>query len=183
MFPCAAFGGAISAYRLAQAGIQTTVLERGCRWPTDPWRKIHATDFFPDGRAFWHRTSAKHLTGLTMNFDKFGGILDVTEYENIDVWRGACVGGGSNAIGLFYPFLKDSSVKMLGVDARTPAHAASSSRDGYVPLLFTWLEIDPATIDAPERAPFVELGLVSCFSFLRGASDAVDLVTAARALG
>ena len=25
------FGGAISAYRLAQAGIQTTVLERGCR--------------------------------------------------------------------------------------------------------------------------------------------------------
>lgn len=89
------FGGAISAFRLAQAGIQTTVLERGCRWPIDPWRKIHATDFFPDGRAFWHRTSAKHLTGLTMNFDKFGGILDVTEYENIDVWRGACVGGGS----------------------------------------------------------------------------------------
>ena len=35
----------------------------------------------------------------------------------------------------------------------------------------------------PGRAPFVELGLVSCFSFLRGASDAVDLVTTARALG
>jgi tryptophan synthase beta chain len=29
----------------------------------------------------------------------------------------ACVGGGSNAIGLFYPFLQDSSVKMLGVEA------------------------------------------------------------------
>lgn len=29
----------------------------------------------------------------------------------------ACVGGGSNAIGLFYPFLEDSSVKMLGVEA------------------------------------------------------------------
>ena len=29
----------------------------------------------------------------------------------------ACVGGGSNAIGLFYPFLGDSSVKMLGVEA------------------------------------------------------------------
>ncbi len=35
----------------------------------------------------------------------------------------------------------------------------------------------------PTRAPFVELGLVSCFSFLRGASDAVDLATTARALG
>jgi tryptophan synthase beta chain len=29
----------------------------------------------------------------------------------------ACVGGGSNAIGLFYPFLEDSQVKMLGVEA------------------------------------------------------------------
>ncbi|MFM1767525.1 MAG: tryptophan synthase subunit beta [Verrucomicrobiota bacterium] len=29
----------------------------------------------------------------------------------------ACVGGGSNAIGLFYPFLNDPTVKMLGVEA------------------------------------------------------------------
>ena len=29
----------------------------------------------------------------------------------------ACVGGGSNAIGLFYPFLEDAAVKMLGVEA------------------------------------------------------------------
>lgn len=29
----------------------------------------------------------------------------------------ACVGGGSNAIGLFYPFLQDKSVKMVGVEA------------------------------------------------------------------
>ena len=45
------------------------------------------------------------------------------------------------------------------------------------------IELDPDLIDAPPRAPFVELGLVSCFSFLRGASDAVDLVIAARTLG
>ncbi|WP_298466154.1 error-prone DNA polymerase [uncultured Erythrobacter sp.] len=45
------------------------------------------------------------------------------------------------------------------------------------------LELDPDLIEAPERAPFVELGLVSCFSFLRGASDAVDLVMTARTLG
>ncbi|WP_298189066.1 error-prone DNA polymerase [Novosphingobium sp.] len=36
---------------------------------------------------------------------------------------------------------------------------------------------------APARAPFVELGLVTCFSFLRGASDPVDLVLAAHRLG
>ncbi|QFT55773.1 Tryptophan synthase beta chain [Microbulbifer sp. THAF38] len=29
----------------------------------------------------------------------------------------ACVGGGSNAIGLFHPFLNDSEVKMFGVEA------------------------------------------------------------------
>ncbi len=29
----------------------------------------------------------------------------------------ACVGGGSNAMGIFYPFIKDKSVKLIGVEA------------------------------------------------------------------
>ena len=42
----------------------------------------------------------------------------------------ACIGGGSNAIGLFHPFLDDPSVRMFGVEAAghgidTDAHAAS----------------------------------------------------------
>ncbi|WP_133138654.1 tryptophan synthase subunit beta [Legionella genomosp. 1] len=42
----------------------------------------------------------------------------------------ACVGGGSNAIGLFYPFLNDPAVKIFGVEAagkgiETGEHAAS----------------------------------------------------------
>jgi tryptophan synthase beta chain len=42
----------------------------------------------------------------------------------------ACVGGGSNAMGLFYPFVRYPKVKMLGVEAagrglRTGQHAAS----------------------------------------------------------
>src|ERR1700693_950789 len=42
----------------------------------------------------------------------------------------ACVNGGSNAIGLFYPFIKDADVKMVGVEAaglglNTPSHAAT----------------------------------------------------------
>jgi error-prone DNA polymerase len=45
------------------------------------------------------------------------------------------------------------------------------------------LELDPYLIEPLPKAPFVELGLVSCFSFLRGASDAVDLAMTARALG
>ena len=42
----------------------------------------------------------------------------------------ACVGGGSNAIGLFYPFRHDRRVKMLGVEAGgttlTPGHHAAT---------------------------------------------------------
>ena len=29
----------------------------------------------------------------------------------------ACVGGGSNAIGTFYPFVNDKSVRLIGVEA------------------------------------------------------------------
>ncbi len=51
----------------------------------------------------------------------------------------ACVGGGSNAIGLFHPFLADDSVKMYGVEAggdgiETGRHAAplSAGRPGVL---------------------------------------------------
>lgn len=42
----------------------------------------------------------------------------------------ACVGGGSNAIGIFYPFIEDEEVKLVGVEAggyglETGMHAAS----------------------------------------------------------
>ncbi len=42
----------------------------------------------------------------------------------------ACIGGGSNAMGLFHPFLDDASVRIIGVEAGglgldTPHHAAS----------------------------------------------------------
>ena len=44
----------------------------------------------------------------------------------------ACIGGGSNALGLFYPFLDDKSVDLYGVEAagkglKTDRHAASLS--------------------------------------------------------
>jgi tryptophan synthase beta chain len=44
----------------------------------------------------------------------------------------ACVGGGSNAMGLFYPFVDDQEVKMIGIEAsgkgiETGQHAATLS--------------------------------------------------------
>jgi tryptophan synthase beta chain len=51
----------------------------------------------------------------------------------------ACVGGGSNAMGLFYPFIEDSSVRLIGVEAagnglETGEHAAPLS-EGSVGVL------------------------------------------------
>ncbi|MWC30551.1 tryptophan synthase subunit beta [Paenibacillus sp. MMS18-CY102] len=45
----------------------------------------------------------------------------------------ACVGGGSNAIGIFYPFLEDRSIRLIGVEAgglglHTNAHSATLSK-------------------------------------------------------
>ncbi|MFT5873975.1 MAG: tryptophan synthase beta chain [Clostridium sp.] len=45
----------------------------------------------------------------------------------------ACVGGGSNAMGIFYPFIEDSSVKLIGVEAagkglNTDQHAATIAK-------------------------------------------------------
>lgn len=64
----------------------------------------------------------------------------------------ACVGGGSNAIGLFHPFLKDKKVSMVGVEAggrslKTGEHAARfSSPDGKKGVLqgtYTYVLQDP----------------------------------------
>jgi tryptophan synthase beta chain len=51
----------------------------------------------------------------------------------------ACVGGGSNAMGLFYPFLEDRSVKMVGVEAGgegiQPGRHAARFQGGSVGVL------------------------------------------------
>jgi tryptophan synthase beta chain len=61
----------------------------------------------------------------------------------------ACVGGGSNAIGLFYPFLNDESVRMVGVEAGGRGiikgeHAArfQGGRLGVLQGAKTWLLAD-----------------------------------------
>jgi tryptophan synthase beta chain len=62
----------------------------------------------------------------------------------------ACVGGGSNAIGLFHPFLDDPEVRMIGVEAagqgvETGRHAASmtAGRPGVLHGSRSYLLQDP----------------------------------------
>ena len=61
----------------------------------------------------------------------------------------ACVGGGSNAIGLFYPFIDDAAVKLIGVEAagdgiETGRHSAplAAGRPGVLHGNRTYLMAD-----------------------------------------
>jgi tryptophan synthase beta chain len=61
----------------------------------------------------------------------------------------ACVGGGSNAIGMFHPFLGDENVRMVGVEAGgdgiLPARHAARFQGGKLGVLQgtkTWLLAD-----------------------------------------
>lgn len=52
----------------------------------------------------------------------------------------ACVGGGSNSIGMFYPFVEDKEVKLIGVEAaghgiETGEHAAAFSPESRIGVL------------------------------------------------
>ena len=58
----------------------------------------------------------------------------------------ACIGGGSNALGLFYPFLNNEDVKIIGIEAggkgiNSKMHAASLSRGkpGFLHGNYTYL--------------------------------------------
>jgi len=73
------------------------------------------------------------------------------QYDTLPDALVACVGGGSNAMGLFHPFIGDASVKMFGVEAAgrglaTGQHAASlcAGRPGVLHGCRTYLMDDDA---------------------------------------
>ena len=41
----------------------------------------------------------------------------LSKYQRLPDYIVACVGGGSNAMGIFYPFVPEASVKLIGVEA------------------------------------------------------------------
>jgi cholesterol oxidase len=95
------FGGAVAALRLAQAGIQTVMLERGRRWPIRPDGDTFATFEDPDGRCSWlsiTTPTARLETALGLEpaiFEPFTGVVEAIQGNGISVLVGAGVGGGA----------------------------------------------------------------------------------------
>jgi cholesterol oxidase len=92
------FGGAVASLRLAQAGIETLVLERGLRWPITQAGDTFCTKENPDGRSAWLRnTSPLPPPFPVVPIDVFTGVFDqkaAMESGLLAVF-GAGVGGGS----------------------------------------------------------------------------------------
>ncbi len=92
------FGGAVAALRLAQAGVQTLVLERGRRWPITEAQNTFATLRAPDGRSSWLSPFAvvsDSPSAEPIAIDVYTGVVELLGENGIAVYAGAGVGGGS----------------------------------------------------------------------------------------
>lgn len=92
------FGGGVSALRLAQAGVNVTVLERGRWWRTGPNAETFPHAMTPDRRdlfySVWPQLGNNPL-GLPAEFPPYVGLLEPVIGEGIVAVVPAGVGGGS----------------------------------------------------------------------------------------
>lgn len=88
------FGGGVTALRLAQAGVDTLLLERGLRWPTGPNADTFARSATMDNRSAW-LTDHSVIRGLPGSWSPYAGVLEAVVGEGMTATCGAGLGGGS----------------------------------------------------------------------------------------
>lgn len=96
------YGAAVAALRLAEAGIESTILEKGKAW-TKKGRdgKVFCSPLNPDERAMWlnDKTTSpiKSIYGIPteQKVRKGTGLIEKMSFNGIDVCMGRGVGGGS----------------------------------------------------------------------------------------
>lgn len=130
---------ALNVFRIKLLGAQVIAVEAGSRTLRDAVNEAL--------RAWVVRLSTTHyIIGSAIGphpfptiVRTFQSVIGQETKEQMQEKRGklpdavvACVGGGSNAVGMFYPFADDTSVKLLGVEAGgdgldTMRHAATLS--------------------------------------------------------
>lgn len=93
------FGGSIAAYRLAQAGIDVVVLERGRRWVVTDAEDTFPSVRAPDRRAAWFDTTTVLPGAPSASIEPYAGLLEMIRSPNLNVICGAGVGGNSLVFG------------------------------------------------------------------------------------
>ncbi len=97
------YGAAVSALRLGEAGVRTLVLEMGRLWNEEAADgKVFCSMTSPDKRSMWFkkRTEAPLSTLLWLDvvnrdIDPYPGVLDRVHFDQMSVYVGRGVGGGS----------------------------------------------------------------------------------------
>ena len=97
------YGAAVAALRLGQAGIRTLVLEMGRLWNTaGADGKVFCNTATPDQRSMWFRTRTEAplatflwLDVVNKDISPYPGVLDRVHFDNMSVFVGRGVGGGS----------------------------------------------------------------------------------------
>jgi cholesterol oxidase len=93
------FGGAVTALRLAQEGIEATIIEKGKRWEITPEGDTFSPYIYPDARSTWlSNTTVVHI-GPPLPINKYVGVLEGHFYSGLRVLTGASYGGGSIVYG------------------------------------------------------------------------------------
>ncbi len=90
------FGGSVTALRLAQRGVDVTLVERGRRWASGE-RDTFPTMFNPDRRVSWLSAENAATADLfpSLPWQPYTGLLERIRGDGMDVVCAAAVGGGS----------------------------------------------------------------------------------------
>jgi tryptophan synthase beta chain len=128
---------ALNVFRMKLLGAKVTAVDAGSRSLKDALNEA-LRDWIATVRNTYYligTTAGPHPYPMIVR--DFQAVIGREARRQITVKEGrlpdvliACVNGGSNAIGLFYPFIKDVNVRMIGVEAaglglNGPSHAAT----------------------------------------------------------
>ncbi len=142
--PCEVYMGAedvvrqsLNVFRMKLLGARVIAVESGSRTLKDAMNEAMRDWVTNVGDTFYIIGSAAGPHPYPWMVRELQAVIGVEARAQILAARGrlpdalvACVGGGSNAAGLFAPFVRDPDVKLIGVEAAgegvdTPRHAAT----------------------------------------------------------
>ncbi|MDM4719402.1 GMC oxidoreductase [Micromonospora sp. WMMA1363] len=144
------FGGAVAAYRLGQAGVVTTVLERGRRWDVDGSGSTFCGINAPDWRCAWFQDRPPLGINVGAKIERRAGLIARHAGDGINVLSGVGVGGGSLVIGMFLPQPRRSEWERV-----YPAEIGYDEMDGvYWPRARQNLGATPIPDDVQGAGPY-----------------------------
>ncbi|KAI9681293.1 MAG: tryptophan synthetase [Caeruleum heppii] len=165
---------ALNVFRIKLLGAQVVAVEAGARTLRDAVNEAMRAWVVDLDTTHYIIGSAIGPHPFPTIVRTFQSVIGIETKEQMQKLRGklpdavvACVGGGSNAAGMFYPFSKDPSVKLLGVEAGgdgKPLILVSAGLDypGVGPELSSWKDTERAKfIAATDAEAFRGFRLIS----------------------